>query len=493
MVIMGKIVIAAIFILVGLSQAWADAPAVSWTKQFGGSEADYSYSVEVLSSNQYLIAGYGRIETYPNYNNGKIIILNQDGSVAGSWEYGADSTEDIIRTAKETSDGGFITAGYSNGTFGSEGSNYYLMKLNSGGGVEWTSDFNVVSVADYGSDVCQTLDGGYIMVGYSYYYSETLEDYDWGVGIVKSDAMGNELNSTLIDRYGTQHLYRVIPTSDSGAIAVGSAASIYLVKIDKYGDTTWVKGCGGVGTGWSVLEMEDGGYMAFGDRGFGYPNYDDFWMVRLNASGDTLWTKRYPHKADDIGYSIDRTSDGGFVMAGSAFRNDGQDPKDFYIIRTNANGDTLWTKMVGRDYGDYATCIKQTPDGGYIVVGWTEIGNGSTDIYVVKLEPDNSSDVNHDNNIYPSSFSLSANYPNPFNPNTTIGYGLQRRAHVTIDIFNLLGQKVKTLIDETKGAGQYSTEWNGRDESGQAVSSGIYFYRLEAGNEAQVNKMMLLK
>ena len=96
-------------------------------------------------------------------------------------------------------------------------------------------------------------------------------------------------------------------------------------------------------------------------------------------------------------------------------------------------------------------------------------------------------------NILPYRFELSQNYPNPFNPVTTISYSLPRRSEVSIDIFNILGQKIITLVDETKPAGDYQINWDSNDSYGQKVSTGIYFYRFQAGDYIETKKMILLK
>ncbi len=99
----------------------------------------------------------------------------------------------------------------------------------------------------------------------------------------------------------------------------------------------------------------------------------------------------------------------------------------------------------------------------------------------------------HVSEILPEKYMLSQNYPNPFNLSTNIMYRIPEKSHVTITVFNLLGQKVKTLVDETKSAGEYRVRWDGNDEYGQEVSTGIYFYRIKAGDYAESRKMLLLK
>jgi hypothetical protein len=93
----------------------------------------------------------------------------------------------------------------------------------------------------------------------------------------------------------------------------------------------------------------------------------------------------------------------------------------------------------------------------------------------------------------PSSFGLSQNYPNPFNPSTRIEYRLSARAGVKLEVINLLGQRVATLVNDVKPAGTYTASWNGTGASGQRVASGFYYYRLTAGDYVQTRKMLLLK
>jgi hypothetical protein len=98
-----------------------------------------------------------------------------------------------------------------------------------------------------------------------------------------------------------------------------------------------------------------------------------------------------------------------------------------------------------------------------------------------------------DGNNLPTSFGLSQNYPNPFNPETNIDFALPKASNVELTIFNVLGQKVVTLINEKMDAGTYRETWRGTSESGTQVASGIYFYRLTAGDYVTTKKMMMLK
>jgi hypothetical protein len=102
-------------------------------------------------------------------------------------------------------------------------------------------------------------------------------------------------------------------------------------------------------------------------------------------------------------------------------------------------------------------------------------------------------DDSSDDPALPDAFVLAQNYPNPFNPTTTIAYGVPDRSQVQIEIFNVLGQAVRTLVNETKAAGRYEVIWDCTDNVGRAVVSGVYFYRITAGNYTDSKKMLLLK
>jgi hypothetical protein len=95
--------------------------------------------------------------------------------------------------------------------------------------------------------------------------------------------------------------------------------------------------------------------------------------------------------------------------------------------------------------------------------------------------------------VLPEAFGLDSNYPNPFNPATTIRYALPEGANVTLVVYNILGQQVRTLVNGAQGPGYHSVVWDGRDEAGRMVATGVYIYRLQAGGFSQIRKMILAK
>ncbi len=135
--------------------------------------------------------------------------------------------------------------------------------------------------------------------------------------------------------------------------------------------------------------------------------------------------------------------------------------------------------------------------GAFGVFPFTRSGNifvsdVETGLHIFSFTPP-ATGVEEENNALPDQFALLNNFPNPFNPSTTIIYQLARPAHVTLTIWNIRGQKIRTLVEETKPRGTYEVKWDGKDEQGLVVPAGLYFYRLQAGGFSMTRRMILLK
>ena len=112
---------------------------------------------------------------------------------------------------------------------------------------------------------------------------------------------------------------------------------------------------------------------------------------------------------------------------------------------------------------------------------------------ITGLDVSDVKEISSGDDILPQDFTLSQNYPNPFNPRTQFDFALPTHSHVTIDVFNILGQKIKTLADADYSAGRYTVDWDGTADNGSAVASGVYFYRMNADDFQATKKLMLLK
>jgi len=155
--------------------------------------------------------------------------------------------------------------------------------------------------------------------------------------------------------------------------------------------------------------------------------------------------------------------------------------------------DTGWTKILV-----YSTEANRFLSAGSLVsiagaTGIVSVATATFDARPVTVAVDSTTGVDDPSTTLPTEFALHANYPNPFNPGTTIEYDLPRQASVEIVVYNIAGQKVRTLVNGNISAGQHAAVWDGRDAGGSRVSSGIYIYRITAGDFVRSRKMLLLK
>ena len=187
--------------------------------------------------------------------------------------------------------------------------------------------------------------------------------------------------------------YSVAETYEKGYAIVGTTTSFgaggtdaYLLQIDSMGVAFGQKTFGGINIdrAYSVKLTSDSGLVIAGyTNSFGHGGYD-MYVIKTKKNGDTLWTKTYGGTDWDFAYSIEQTSDGGFIIAGGTYSY-GKGNEDMFLVKTNAFGDTLWTKTFGDVNDDEAKSVKQTSDGGYILTGNTKsFGDLSGDMFTVK-------------------------------------------------------------------------------------------------------------
>ncbi len=243
---------------------------------------------------------------------------------------------------------------------------------------------------DYAYSVQQTSDGGYIVVGSTASFGAGEEN----IFLIKTDANGNIIWAKTYGGTEYDRAYSVQQTSDGGYIVAGytfsfgAGSDVFLIKTDANGNVIWAKTYGG--TNWdeafSVQQTSDGGYIVAGYTGSFGAGGGDIFLMKTDANGNLQWAKTFGGTGWDEAFSVQQTSDGGYIVAGrtSSF---GAGFYNAFLVKTDANGNIQWAKTYGGTGFDYAYSVQQTSDGGYIVAGRTSsFGAGSVDIFLIKTD-----------------------------------------------------------------------------------------------------------
>ena len=363
-----------------------DNPETAWNKTFGGSNYDCGVSVQQTSDAGYIIAG----RTF-SYGAGDsdvwLIKTNSSGDLAWSQTFGG-SCNDSSNSIQQTPDAGYIIAGQTD-SYGAGGWDVWLMKADSSGNLAWNQTFGG-SGDDYGYSVQQTSDGGYIIGCITSSYGAG--GYDaW---LIKADASGNMAWNQTFGGSGNDFSNSVQQTSDGGYIIGGYTSSygagggdVWLIKTDTSGNTAWNQTFGGSGDdyGYSVQQTSDGGYIISGYTSSYGAGGRDVWLIKTDSSGNEAWNQTFGGLGDDYGWSVQQTSDGGYITVG-ATQSYGAGNLDVWLMKTDSSGNTVWNQTFGGSGDDYGGSVRQTSDGGYIITGHTSsYGAGGGDVWLIKV------------------------------------------------------------------------------------------------------------
>jgi hypothetical protein len=302
--------------------------------------------------------------------------------------YGGASI-DWTEFVRQTSDGGYIVAATA-WSFGVGAGDILLIKTDANGNIQWAKTYGGGD-GDGAFSVQQTSDGGYIVAGHTYSFGAG----DFDIFLIKTDANGNLQWAKTYGGTYWDDARSVQQTSDGGYIVAGFTVSFgagnydfFLIKTDASGNVQWAKTYGGgpMDEPSSVQQTSDGGYIVAGWTSSFGAYYWDIFLIKTDANGNVQWAKTYGVTDWDEGYSVQQTSDGGYIVAGSTGPF-GVGSSDIILIKTDANGNVQWAKTYGGTGWDFAHYVRQTSDGGYIVAGYTySFGAGGRDIFLIKTD-----------------------------------------------------------------------------------------------------------
>jgi len=366
---------------VGLS---FELPPMEWNGTYGGASYDYAYSVVQTSDGGYAVAGctfsYGA-----GYSDFWLVKVDAEGNALWNQTYGGTGNEEA-HALVQTSDGGYAIAGYTE-SYGAGGYDFWLVKTDRDGYPQWNQTYGGVST-DYLHSMVQTSDGGYALAGITYIGGSYGEFW-----LVKTDENGDEQWNQTYGRADSDEAFSVVQTSEGGYALAGRTYSygegyndFWLVKTDEEGNEQWNKtyGRSSQDCAYSVVQTSDGGYALVGHAYLDGESNFDFWLVKTDSNGDAEWNVTYGGAGDDAAFSMAQTSDGGYALAGwtGSF---GVGYHDFWLVRTDLDGSEQWNKTYGGTNDEYAEALVPTSGGGYALAGAAWTSDSSFDFWVVKV------------------------------------------------------------------------------------------------------------
>ena len=342
-----------------------------WVKTFGGTNEDDAIDIVEADDGGYVVLGFtnstdgditGKINPDQDY---WLLKLNPDGDKIWDKTYGGSQNDQATGLSK-TNDGGYIISGYTSSFDGDVSENagfqdYWIVKVDSQGEIQWEKSFGFIG-QDQAYKVIPTSDGGYFASG-------TLQ-----VGEGGSNGEGNDII------HGDQNLR-------AGQHSLGD---FWGIKMDANGNKIWRRYFGGTQADLNkdVIETDDGGFLLIGvsdSPDFDISNAigaDDFWVIKLSATGEKVWEQSYGGLETDRAFSIARANDGNYLLSGESrsLGGDVSNPKgggDIWIVKINAsNGSILWEKSFGGAEFDTSRGVKNLGNGSFAIAGSSRSSGG---------------------------------------------------------------------------------------------------------------------
>ena len=370
--------------------------AVYWARTYGGGSEDRARRVCVTEDGGFVAAGWtssfgvGGVDAW-------ILRLDVSGDI--EWEKTCGGVSDEHPSAiAPTVDGGLVMT-VSTLSFGSGHVDTALVKLDSQGDMEWQKVLGGVE-ADRPMALRQTSDGGFIVASHSFSFGPGLYD-PW---IMKFGSSGDAAWQKTFGKSSTDDFANDIAETTDGGYVIGGGIrntggyDLWVVRIGAEGATEWEKSYGGGGEeqAYAVRQTDDGGFIVAGyTLSFGAGGVDG-WVLKLDSAGSVEWEKAFGGPSEDLFYSLDKTGDGGFILAGPT-DSLGAGGKDVLLLKLDARGDVEWRKTYGGEGEEQAYSVRRSGDGGFIAGGFSaSFGAGDDDAWVLKVDAEGNIDASCD-------------------------------------------------------------------------------------------------
>jgi hypothetical protein len=425
---------------------------ISFEKNYDGgfNDADEAWSIVQTPDGGYVMSGATWVNDDEWYNFA-LMKVDEYGNELWYKTYGSGMYSiEVAYSVALVSDGGFILAGGSDGF--SESDDFYVVRTDGNGEVIWQKTYGGDN-QEYAFSVIQTNDGGFMIAGATNSYGAGSDDFY----IVKTDENGEEQWTNTFGTSALEGAYSVKQTADGGYIIAGSSNNYsdgYLVKTDANGQMEWEQmlGGGAVDEFFSVVLTDDGGYVTAGaTMSSGAGDYD-FWLVKFFANGDEDWERTYGGISKDKCWEVVNTNDGGYLLAGfSETYHQGDEDEGVYLVKTDANGDTLWTASHGDVLNDGAQAVVAADDGGFAAAGYQYVSGQQYNFYLVKTHPDGTVGINEMKSPKDPGMTI---FPNPLHTTTTISFPNPGNHPFDLIMTDITGKVVRHLHglngDQTK-------------------------------------------
>ncbi|MBA7688224.1 hypothetical protein ES703_96703 [subsurface metagenome] len=477
-----------LFVLVAVLLAAIPLTAqTGWMKTYGTTGTSSGWYVEQTSGGGYIVIGGRALPAQTS----EVWIIKTDSNGDTIWtkSFGGHA-EDWAYSGQEVSDGGYIIAGYTE-SFGAGNFDLWLLKTDADGDTLWTRTYGDTNY-DLAMCVQQTDDEGYIITGYRDAVEHEESGYPWNgdLWLLKTDSEGDTIwTKTYGDEETWDEGNHVQQTSDGGYIiaclALYSEAtlnSVMLMKTDDKGDSVWTYRAGGTQL-MCVRQTADDAYVAAGIR------MGDLVLLKVGEAGNLLWERIYgktnPIYANDWADCVQETSDGGYIVTGiyglksyvGGYSEDG----DLWLLKTDDKGDTVWTRLYGQNpQKDYGSWVQQTSDGGYIITGMTETYGGSEgNLWLIKTDSEGRIAVAEEPPVTQSDWQI----PVSVGRRIVLQY-TDRPQGFHAQVFDASGRKVDEI---------HASQASGTIIWGDTQTPGVYFIRSSSDNTMTTRKVILVK